>query len=144
MTADREALARRAVAAWTELGMGWMPGMDAEDPELWEPGATAHIEATHPSRTRVKLTGYASGWSPVRSSMLPVLGCATLGCIEHGLLPEAWPGCDTSVFRSSKGTASICVYDPEFGSWVFDISGVPLGEALVACLEAAAERRRQR
>jgi hypothetical protein len=59
-------------------------------------------------------------------------------------MPEAWPGCDTSVFRSSKGTASICVYDPEFGSWVFDISGVPLGEALVACLEAAAERRRQR
>lgn len=64
--------------------------------------------------------------------------CATLGCIEHGLLPEAWgPGCRISA-RWHGGLGSVRVYVE--GKAVFSIESVPKADALVAALAAAPRR----
>lgn len=67
---------------------------------------------------------------------------ATLGCIEHGLLPEAWPGTMISVKRwmgpDGKVMADLHVFDLDDAcTMLFSSVDVPLGEALAAALEAA-------
>lgn len=124
MSDDKEALARRAVKAWTGCGLGWMPGM-LDD---------AGHRVTDPAGQR--------------PSDLPNLDDhATLGCIEHGMLPAAWgERCIISVKRwtSSDGTVMADIHVHEFPGacpMLFGVVDVPLAEALVLCLEAAAERR---
>lgn len=68
--------------------------------------------------------------------MLPDLDDpATLGCIEHRLLPEAWPGCDIQTHWSGRH-GSVYIHDSECVE-VFAIEMVAKAEALVAALEAA-------
>ena len=67
---------------------------------------------------------------------------ATLGCIEHGLLPAAWPGCAIKVMRyttpSGAVFADVYVHDYKLPSNErFAVVYVPIGEALIAALEAA-------
>lgn len=77
--------------------------------------------------------------TPADVVMIPDLDDpATLGCIEHGLLPEAWgPGCRISA-RWHGGLGSVRVYVE--GKAVFSIESVPKAEALVAALAAAPRR----
>ena len=102
-----EELGRRAVACarWR-----WMPGMLSLDTGLRLDEMTDCWEAELPDLT-----------DP-----------ATLGCIEHGLLQEAWPG------------AFVMPYDKKPGWWVaimpagsWPDPGPTKAEALIAALEAA-------
>lgn len=86
MSTDKEALARRAVLAWSKCGLNWLPGMEVSD-DRHEFG-----DGTEPASRVVE----------VRGGMLVLAGWRNLD--DHATLG-------------------------------------PIGEALVLCLEAAAERR---
>lgn len=63
---------------------------------------------------------------------------ATLGCIEHGMLPAAWPGHRIEVHRHADGTAEVVVRAGVLGMTEWCSGTVAsVGEALVRCLEAA-------
>lgn len=124
MTDDETALARRAVACkvWR-----WMSGMLAVD--------TSPDSPRPPQRLGQKFSQPADGreWLPDLSDP------ATLGCIEHGLLPEAWGGriYGTPVLMS-RGIGWIVIdaggpFIPNEGLG----EGPDIATALVAALEAA-------
>src|SRR5690606_29389384 len=103
-----EGLARRAVVAWEKCGLDWMPGVHARSifdethEDYTPPGVVISVVAVAP---RVPPTcsvaldiGHDDGTQGERADfMLPNLDHpATLGCIEHAMLPAAW-GPDVSI-----------------------------------------------
>lgn len=157
MSAGKESLARRAVVAWEECGLDWMPRMGLIDGwrgDRWTVLAVDKngrlLAMEDPHRGKGEFLSYADGpiWLDPHIGHRPNLDDpATLGCIEHGMLPAAWgPGCIISVKRwtSSDGkvTADIHVHELS-GScpMLFGVVDVPLAEGLVLCLEAAERRK---
>lgn len=144
---SREDLARRAVVAWQKCGLVWLPAMSAWDPKShlwkWRDGqapADGIVRERYPDDP-----GYSEQWP----GWLPDLDDhATLGCIEHGMLPAAWgPEVILTVRRwtteSGEVLADIHVHTLTGAcAMLFGAVDVPLAEGLVLCLEAAAERRR--
>jgi len=61
----------------------------------------------------------------------------TLGCIQHVILPKAWPGC-RFWFEVGGGLGLVSIYTPQEETHVFDAP--TLGEALLLALEAARDR----
>lgn len=100
----------------------WMPGMRCRNPcegsEWWRiDDGSSH-------------TGH----------MIPDLDDrATQGCIEHGLLPEAWPGKTIKVERFTHGhRVSVRSSNDESAIWTTGyVEGHAIGKSLLACLEAA-------
>lgn len=129
MTVDKIALARRLVACPHFL---WLPGMldfegdrvrlaGTEDGPVWY----SHCVGPVPGRTHVD------------GDPLPDLDDpATLGCIEHGLLPAAWGRGHIQTHWTSEGDGSVYIHNAD-GAEVWCIEMVPKAEALVAALEAA-------
>lgn len=135
---DKEALARRAVAAWQKRGLDWMPGMQNTDGE--------RVIVTARGLRLVACDGLAH--DQITDVDQPDLDDhATLGCIENGMLPAAWgPEVVLAVARwaseSGEVFADIHVYQPlRPAVMLFRAVDTRLAEALVLCLEAAAERR---
>ena len=67
---------------------------------------------------------------------------ATLGCIEHGLLPAAWPGCVIKVMRYTTPSGAVLADVHVHDYWLpcaelFAVTAEQIAEALVAALEAA-------
>jgi hypothetical protein len=61
-----------------------------------------------------------------------------LGCIEHGLLPAAWPGCHFEIHIWEDGSSGVYVHDHD-GTLVHHGAWRSKAESLVAALLAAPE-----
>jgi hypothetical protein len=61
---------------------------------------------------------------------------ATLGCIEHALLPAAWGRGHIQTHWTSEGDGSVYIHDAD-GEMLWCIEMVSKAEALVAALVAA-------
>lgn len=113
-------------------GWWWMPGM------VTLPFCDEDGEPSHPPWWLDD--GMRWPGADLEEDALPDTGSpATLGCIEHGLLPEAWPGCHIVVSRwpTDGGTrASVRIMDNR-SELAFAIIDFPLAEALLAALEAS-------
>lgn len=114
----------------------WMPGMklDAES----ETYRLTYIYMDELDEVRPILEAPDGwGWPRKGSGWLPDLDDhATLGCIEHGLLPEAWPGCDIRLSKCGQ-VVKLVVFEASSIEPVFCIADVPLTEALLLALEAS-------
>jgi len=67
---------------------------------------------------------------------------ATLGCIEHGLLPAVWPGCAIRVMRYTTPSGAVLADVHVHDYWLpcaerFAVTAEQIAEALIAALEAA-------
>ena len=127
-------LSRRLVAC---EGFRWMPGMlsgrhngrcvDASDPSDLADGESQLVRWT---RGHWKCTDYQD---PEPDDYPDLDDPATLGCIEHGLLPEAY------------GTTSVSL-SPDGVTWAVFVDGEKVSEAytkreaLVAALDAAPKK----
>lgn len=136
---SREDLARRAVAAWQKCGLDWMPGISHGEPG----GADYRLCFQCHDRTRWYASrGPAHGLEIITPVTPNIDDHATLGCIEHGMLPAAWPDHEIEVHRHPLGHEVFVRTDEGDRVWSSGWTpGGDVGATLVVCLEAAAERR---
>lgn len=136
----------------------WMPRMHllgATVPETYPWSPRQPTVAVHPvTVTSVdregrpwgqfsRVDGRGGGWGSFSDGWPDIDDPATLGCIEHVLLPEVWgPTAQIQThWAGSSGSVYIHTTDDD-GSVVerLAVENVPKAEALIAALEAAPER----
>lgn len=124
-------------------GFRWMPGMRAVYP--------GHTGSSR--RVEVAGTGVAPWVSvnlarPLEDGLPDLTDPATLGCVEHGLLPDAWPPectieLDIDIKFTGGWLVSLCVWDGSLDTRAFKYSAegddrlALVAEALAAALAAA-------
>ena len=142
MTAESLALVRKM----NELPRGWrfVPGM------LSLPDATGRTWrriASSPEACNMALPVFVQeagprgfGWGAEPRTLLPDFDdAATLGCVEHILLREAWPGrlIDRTEWVDSDGVSWVGIEVDEDEDNPPEFVGRSLGEALLAALRGA-------
>ena len=120
-----------------------MPGMSDGQCRVWEVQDVTGAEiVTRYMLGVISIEGGMVDWCTPLAMGEPCLDDpATLGCLEHGLLPDAWPGHVISQVDGDlpDGTSVhvTSIHHAGSGRMVFGSEGKPKGERLVLALEAA-------
>lgn len=99
-------------------------------------------EGTYIGRSREGTLTFGGGppefWIHVHSASPVLSHPATLGCIEHAMLPAAWGRGHIQTHWTSEGDGSVYIHGPGLGGEeLWRIEMVPKAEALAAALMAA-------